>query len=64
MLAVPALQHSGEPLTTEFSIVMLKDEQGQPQGVAAIMRDISARRAEEKNLRDRLASLEAGQVGR
>jgi signal transduction histidine kinase len=40
---------------------MLKDEQGQPQGVAAIMRDISARRAEEKALRDRLAALEAAQ---
>ena len=59
MLAVPALQQSGEPMTTEFSIVMLKDEQGQPQGVAAIMRDITARRAEEKALRDRLAAMEA-----
>jgi PAS domain S-box-containing protein len=58
MLAVPALQQSGEPMTTEFSIVMLKDKQGQPLGVAAIMRDITARRAEEKALRDRLAALE------
>jgi MFS transporter, NNP family, nitrate/nitrite transporter len=49
-------------LTTEFSIVMLKDDQGQPQGVAAILRDISARRAEEKALRDRLAALETAQV--
>jgi PAS domain S-box-containing protein len=63
MLAVPALQQSGEPMTTEFSIVMLKDEQGQPQGVAAIMRDITARRAEEKVLRDRLATLEAAKPG-
>ena len=58
MLEVPALQQSGEPMTTEFSIVMLKDKQGQPLGVAAIMRDITARRAEEKALRDRLAALE------
>lgn len=58
MLAVPALQQNGEPMTTEFSIVMLKDKQGQPLGVAAIMRDITARRAEEKALRDRLAALE------
>jgi PAS domain S-box-containing protein len=61
MLAVPALHCSNAQLNTEFSIVMLKDEQGQPQGVAAIMRDISARRAEEKALRDRLAALEAAQ---
>jgi PAS domain S-box-containing protein len=59
LLAVPAL-HAGEgPLTTEFSIVMLKDAQGRPEGVAAIMRDITARRAEEKALRDRLAALES-----
>jgi PAS domain S-box-containing protein len=61
MLAVPALRQGGGQLTTEFSVVMIKDEQGTPQGVAAILRDISARRAEEKALRDRLAALEAQQ---
>jgi PAS domain S-box-containing protein len=59
MLAVPALHQGGAQLNTEFSIVMLKDEDGRPQGVAAIMRDITERRAEEKALRDRLAALEA-----
>lgn len=58
LLAVPALSQSGAQLTTEFSIVMLKDDEGRPQGVAAVMRDISSRRAEEKALRDRLAALE------
>ena len=61
MLAVPALRQGGGQLTTEFSVVMIKDEQGTPQGVAAILRDISTRRAEEKALRDRLAALEAQQ---
>jgi hypothetical protein len=37
---------------------MLRDDAGLPCGVAAIMRDVSARRAEEKTLRDRLAALE------
>ena len=60
MLAVPAMHHSGSRISTEFSIVMLKDADGQPLGVAAIMRDITVRRAEEKELRDRLAELEAG----
>jgi PAS domain S-box-containing protein len=59
MLAVPALHQGGSQLNTEFSIVMLKDGEGRPQGVAAIMRDITERRAEEKTLRDRLAVLEA-----
>ena len=60
LLTVPALHHGGEQLTTEFSIVMVTNDQGQPQGVAAIMRDVSAKRAEEKVMRDRLAALEAG----
>ena len=58
LLAVPALHQSGARLSTEFSIVMLRDDAGQPCGVAAIMRDVSARRAEEKTLRDRLAAME------
>jgi len=62
LLAVPGLQKSGEQFITEFSIVMLKDSQGQPQGVAAIMRDISAKRAEEKALRERVAALEAARA--
>jgi PAS domain S-box-containing protein len=61
MLAVPALHQGGTQLNTEFSIVMLKDGEGHPLGVAAIMRDITERRAEEKALRDRLAALEAEQ---
>jgi PAS domain S-box-containing protein len=62
MLAVPALHQGGSQLNTEFSIVMLKDGEGRPQGVAAIMRDITERRAEEKTLRDRLAVLEAAKA--
>ena len=58
LLAVPALHPSGARLSTEFSIVMLRDDAGHPCGVAAIMRDVSARRAEEKTLRDRLAAME------
>ena len=60
MLAVPAMHQNGSRISTEFSIVLLQDESGQPIGVAAIMRDITERRADEKELRDRLAELEAG----
>ena len=63
LLAVPALCQGGGQLTTEFSIVMLKDGEGRPRGVAAIMRDISERRAEEKAMRDRLAALEGAKPG-
>ncbi len=63
MLAVPAMHQNGSRLSTEFSIVLLSDDDGKPLGVAAIMRDITERRQQEKELRDRLAELEAGKEG-
>ena len=60
MLAVPAMRKDGSRISAEFSIVMLKDDDGNPLGVAAIMRDITERRQQEKELRDRLVELEAG----
>jgi PAS domain S-box-containing protein len=60
MLAVPAMHQNGSRMSTEFSIVMLKDDDGKPIGVAAIMRDITERRNQEKELRDRFAGLEGG----
>lgn len=60
MLSVPATHQSGSRLSTEFSIVMLKDEQGKPLGVAAIMRDITERHQKEKELKERIAALESG----
>ncbi|MDH3999385.1 MAG: PAS domain S-box protein [Desulfuromonadales bacterium] len=58
MLAVPAMHHNGSRLSTEFSIVMLLDDDGKPLGVAAIMRDITERHQKDKALRERLAELE------
>jgi signal transduction histidine kinase len=55
---VPALHCSGDRISTEFSIIMLRDQDGKPCGVAAILRDVSERHAREKALRDRLAALE------
>jgi len=60
MLAVPAMHQNGSRMSTEFSIVMLKDDDGKPLGVAAIMRDITERRQQEKELRDRLVEFESG----
>ncbi len=58
LLSVPATHQSGSRLSTEFSIVMLRDEAGRPLGVAAIMRDITARHQKEKEMKERLAALE------
>ncbi len=59
LLAVPATNAGGDRLSTEFSIVMLTDDAGKPIGVAAIMRDVSERHQKEKQLRERIAELEA-----
>lgn len=61
LLAVPAMHQSGARLSTEFSIVMLLADDGKPLGVAAILRDVTERHQREKQLRDRIAELEAGQ---
>ncbi len=58
MLAVPALRGDGSQFSSEFSIVMLKDENGEVLGMAAIMRDVTARWEKEKTLKNRLATLE------
>ena len=63
LLAVPATHQSGARLSTEFSIVMLKEEDGRPLGVAAILRDVSERHQKEKVLRERLTELEAAHQG-
>jgi PAS domain S-box-containing protein len=59
LLAVPAMHQNGSRLSTEFSIVMLNDDNGKPIGVAAILRDVTERHQQEKKLRDRISDLEA-----
>jgi len=62
LLAVPALHHNGNRLSTEFSIVMLNGDDNKPLGVAAIMRDVTERHQKEKALRERLAELEGAKL--
>ena len=58
LLAVPASHRDGRRLSVEFSIVMLKDEQGRVTGIASLMRDQSAQFQREKILKERIAELE------
>ena len=58
MLAVPALHRDGRRLSVEFSIVMLKSAQGQVEGIASVMRDVTIQHQREKTLRERVAELE------
>ena len=57
-LAAPGVKANGERVSLEFSIVMLKDEDGQIEGIAAILRDVGKRWEREKALRAKVRELE------
>ena len=59
LLTVPALHRDGRQRSCAFSIVMYKDEQGRPLGVASIMRDATATFEREKAFKSKIAELEA-----
>ena len=58
LLRVPALHKDGRPLSIAFTVALLTDAQGQVTGVAAVIRDDTARFNEDRALRRRLAELE------
>jgi PAS domain S-box-containing protein len=53
LLSVPALRKDGARLSIEFTIVPLKDDAGAMTGMAAILRDVTARFEEMRALRQR-----------
>jgi PAS domain S-box-containing protein len=58
LLAVPAIRKDEARISVEFSVALLRDPAGEVLGVAAIMRDVSERWTQQKELRQRLADLE------
>jgi PAS domain S-box-containing protein len=66
MLAVPAVRKDGTRISIEFSIALLHGPAGEMLGAAAIMQDVTARWQQQKQLKERLAALEAKleQVGK
>ena len=51
LLSVPALTKSGQRISVEFTISMLKDEQMRPAGTVAILRDVTKRFEEMRALK-------------
>ncbi|SDX23035.1 PAS domain S-box-containing protein [Albimonas donghaensis] len=60
LLSVPAIRKDGRTISVQFSILPLTDAEGEMQGVAAIMRDVTDDFAERKALRAELARLKRG----
>jgi PAS domain S-box-containing protein len=55
LLAVPALRKDGSTLSVEFTIVALRDQAGALIALAALMRDVTKRFEETRELKRRLA---------
>jgi PAS domain S-box-containing protein len=59
VLRVPALHKDGHTLSIAFTVALLHAADNRPAAIVAIMRDETSRFTEERNLRKRLAELEA-----
>jgi PAS domain S-box-containing protein len=59
LLAVPGQRKDGSRLSLEFSIAMLRDGDGAITGIAAILRDVTARWEQDRALNQRIKELEA-----
>jgi PAS domain S-box-containing protein len=59
LLAVPAIAAGGETISIESIVVLMAGSDGQVDHVGAIIRDVTARRAREKEMLRRLEALEA-----
>jgi hypothetical protein len=58
VLSVPALTKAGLRISVEFTIIILREDNDAVIGMAAILRDVSARFEELRSLRRRLNDLE------
>jgi PAS domain S-box-containing protein len=61
-LAVPATKKDGSRISIEFNIVLLRAPTGELLGAAAMVQDVTARWQQQKEMRARLAALEAKAV--
>ena len=59
LLAVPGLRKDGARISLEFTITLIRAEEGEILGAAALIREVTARWEQEKALKQRLAALEA-----
>lgn len=62
-LTAPGVRKDGTRVSLEFSIVMLKDAEGRVEGVAAVLRDVTARWEKDRELKRRVRELESQPAG-
>lgn len=59
LLTSPGVRKDGARLSLEFSIVLLRNDSGEIEGCASIMRNVTLRWQKEKALKERLAACES-----
>jgi PAS domain S-box-containing protein len=59
LLSVPAIRKDDTRISVEFSVTLLRSPAAEAVGVAAIMRDVTQRWIQQKEMGQRLADLEA-----
>ena len=64
LLSSPGIKKDGFRVSLEFSMVLLRDDNGVMYGCASIMRDVTDRWKKEKELKERLAACEAQVAGK
>ncbi len=62
LLSVPAMTKSGDKISVEFTITMLRDGVGAVVGMIAIMREVTKRFEEQKRLERKLVELQAARI--
>jgi len=63
LLSSPGVRKDGSRVSLEFSMVLLRDDNGAMEGCASIMRDVTERWKKEKELKERLAACDAKLAG-
>jgi PAS domain S-box-containing protein len=58
LLAVPALRKDGLQISLEFTVVLVHEPPGEVLGIAAVLRDVTARWQRDQALQARLAAFE------
>ncbi len=59
VLAVPALRKDGSRISVEFHILLVRSPSGEILGAAAFLSDVTVRWQQQKEMKARLAALEA-----
>jgi len=63
LLTVPGIRKDGSRVSLEFSVALIRYEDGALLGISAVMRDVTTRWQKEKEMKERLAALEAQAEG-